>query len=101
VSVRLMARTLRGLEDIAAREIEERGLGTVQQRRHREVWFTARRPDPRLLGLRTVDDLFLLAAVVTDADTPRPTWPPSPGWPARHPCPPCSGTGSDVAGGRR
>lgn len=62
--VRLLARTLRGLEDIAAREIAERGLGRVQRSRHREVWFTADRPDPRQLDLRTIDDLFLLAAVI-------------------------------------
>ncbi|MGI5120887.1 methyltransferase domain-containing protein [Marinactinospora thermotolerans] len=61
MAVRLMARTLRGLEDVAAREIEERGLGRVERLRHREVWYTAPRPD---LGLRTVDDLFLLAGVV-------------------------------------
>ncbi|GAA3736427.1 23S rRNA G2445 N2-methylase RlmL [Spinactinospora alkalitolerans] len=75
MAVRLMARTLRGLEDIAAREIEEQGLGEVEYLRHREVWCAAAAPDPRLLGLRTVDDLFLLAAVIdgvghTKADLP-------------------------------
>jgi 23S rRNA G2445 N2-methylase RlmL len=59
-----MARTLRGLEEVAAREIAERGLGEVEHRRHREVWFTAADPDSRLLDLRTADDLFLLAGVV-------------------------------------
>ncbi|RCV47445.1 RNA methyltransferase [Marinitenerispora sediminis] len=59
-----MARTLRGLEDVCAREVAERGHGEVRRLRHREVWFAADRPDPRLLGLRTVDDLFLLAGVV-------------------------------------
>lgn len=59
-----MARTLRGLEDVAAREIEERGLGTVERLRHREVWFASEAPDARLLHLRTVDDVFLLAATL-------------------------------------
>ncbi|WP_235926294.1 methyltransferase domain-containing protein [Actinokineospora pegani] len=66
MAVRLLARTLRGLEDVAAGELAERGLGEVQSSRHREVWFTAARPDPRLLDLRTVDDLFLLARVLED-----------------------------------
>lgn len=64
MAVRLLARTLRGLEDVAAMEVARRGLGRVTHSRHREVWFTTDRADPRLLDLRTVDDLFLLAAVV-------------------------------------
>ncbi|TDC67357.1 methyltransferase domain-containing protein [Micromonospora sp. KC207] len=63
MTVRFMARTLRGLEEVAAQEIEERGLGRVEHRRHREVWFSAASAEPRLLDLRTVDDLFLLVAV--------------------------------------
>lgn len=66
VAVRLMARTLRGLEDVAADEVVERGFGRIQHRRHREVWFYADGADHRLLDMRTVDDLFLLAAVVED-----------------------------------
>ncbi|MDP9640879.1 23S rRNA G2445 N2-methylase RlmL [Actinopolyspora lacussalsi] len=62
--MRLLARTLRGLEDVAAREIDEFGFGRVEHSRHREVWFTTDRPDPRLSDLRTVDDLFLLAEVI-------------------------------------
>ncbi|MFV2109746.1 methyltransferase domain-containing protein [Micromonospora sp. LOL_015] len=64
MAVRLLARTLRGLEDVAAREIAQRGLGRVTHSRHREVWFTADHADARLLDLRTIDDLFLLAAVI-------------------------------------
>ncbi|WP_017540880.1 methyltransferase domain-containing protein [Nocardiopsis halophila] len=59
-----MARTLRGLEEVSAREIEERGFGTVERLRHREVWFASEAPDARLLDLRTVDDVFLLAATL-------------------------------------
>ncbi|WP_433871556.1 methyltransferase domain-containing protein [Saccharopolyspora sp. CA-218241] len=66
MTVRVLARTLRGLEDVAAEELTGRDLGRVERTRHREVWFTADRPDPRLLDLRTVDDLFLLADVVDD-----------------------------------
>ena len=64
LGARLMARTLRGLEEVSAREIEERGLGTVERLRHREVWFSSEAPGPRLLDLRTVDDVFLLAATL-------------------------------------
>ncbi|WP_245266939.1 methyltransferase domain-containing protein [Saccharomonospora piscinae] len=64
MSIRVLARTLRGLEDVAAREITERGLGRVELTRHREVWFTTDRPGARLLDLRTADDVFLLAAAV-------------------------------------
>ncbi|MDA2803441.1 methyltransferase domain-containing protein [Nocardiopsis suaedae] len=64
MGARLMARTLRGLEEVSAREIEERGLGTVERLRHREVWFSSEDPGPRLLDLRTVDDVFLLAAAL-------------------------------------
>ncbi|GAB7042981.1 MULTISPECIES: methyltransferase domain-containing protein [Catenuloplanes] len=66
MAVRLLARTLRGLEEVAAAEVTGRGLGRVDRSRHREVWFTADRADPHLLDLRTVDDLFLLAASVDD-----------------------------------
>ncbi|WP_178063220.1 methyltransferase domain-containing protein [Micromonospora carbonacea] len=67
VTVRFLARTLRGLEEVAAREVAGRGCG-VEHQRHREVWFRASRPEPSLLDLRTVDDLFLLAGVTEDAD---------------------------------
>ncbi|WP_018681412.1 methyltransferase domain-containing protein [Actinokineospora enzanensis] len=62
--MRFLARTLRGLEDVAAREIA--GFGRVRRERHREVWFSAPEPDPRLLGLRTIDDLFLLVAAIDE-----------------------------------
>lgn len=62
MGVRLLARTLRGLEEIAAQEITSRGLGVVKRLRHREVHFSCEEPDSRLLELRTVDDVFLVAA---------------------------------------
>ncbi|NUW30643.1 methyltransferase domain-containing protein [Nonomuraea sp. SMC257] len=39
-------------------------LGVVRRLRHREVWFEAAEPGPDLLGLRTADDVLLVAAVV-------------------------------------
>lgn len=64
MGVRLLARTLRGLEEIAAEEITSRGLGTVERTRHREVYFRSASPDDRLPSLRTVDDVFLVAATL-------------------------------------
>lgn len=63
-TVRLMARTLRGLEDVAAQEIERSGVGSVDSKRHREVWFTATSDPSRVSDLRTVDDVFVLGSVV-------------------------------------
>ncbi|NUT98912.1 MAG: methyltransferase domain-containing protein [Saccharothrix sp.] len=60
-AVRLVARTVRGVESLAAREIS--GVGVVESVGHREVWFSAV-PGPAVLGLRCVDDVFLVAAVV-------------------------------------
>ncbi|GAA0219624.1 hypothetical protein GCM10010492_17070 [Saccharothrix mutabilis subsp. mutabilis] len=59
--MRLLARTVRGLEAVAAREVA--GVGVVESSGHREVWFSAV-PGPAVLGLRCVDDVFLVAAVV-------------------------------------
>ncbi|MEU3712640.1 methyltransferase domain-containing protein [Streptomyces catenulae] len=80
MGVRLLARTLRGVEEVCAQEITARGLGTVERLRHREVWFTAEEPDARLLDLRTADDVFLVATVIrgvghTKADLARFTQP--------------------------
>jgi tRNA (guanine6-N2)-methyltransferase len=62
--VRLLARTIHGLEPVVADELLQRGLGRVERVRHREVWFTTPRLGPELLTVRTADDLFVLAAVV-------------------------------------
>lgn len=60
--MRLVARTVRGVEAVAAQEIA--GVGVVESLGHREVWFSAV-PGPAVLGLRCVDDVFLVAAVVS------------------------------------
>jgi 23S rRNA G2445 N2-methylase RlmL len=57
-AARLVARCVRGIEDVLAEEV--RGIGTVQAVGHREVRFTAR-PGPAVLGLATADDVFVIA----------------------------------------
>ncbi|MCM6773887.1 methyltransferase domain-containing protein [Nocardia sp. CDC159] len=61
MSIRLVARCLRGLESVVAAEILRLGLGTVTEMSHREVHFHTSRPDPMIIRLRTADDVFLLA----------------------------------------
>jgi tRNA (guanine6-N2)-methyltransferase len=65
---RLVARTVRGIESVLAREIEADGLGTVEQLGHREVWFRHDDSDQRVLDLRCADDVFLVGASVPGID---------------------------------
>lgn len=60
----VVARAVRGIEPLVAAEVHCRGLGTVRELRHREVWFETTAPSPALLALRTADDVLLAAAVV-------------------------------------
>ena len=60
-AARLVARTVRGLEGMLVTEILSGGLGEVLEVGHREVRFSGR-AGRGLLGLRTADDLFVLAA---------------------------------------
>ncbi|ONI81931.1 hypothetical protein ALI22I_37735 [Saccharothrix sp. ALI-22-I] len=64
-AARLVARTVRGIEDVVAAEIRHRELGRVDHIGHREVWFRCADPSPDVLTLRTADDVFLVAAEVT------------------------------------
>lgn len=57
-----VARSVRGLEPLVAAEIENSRLGRVHGLRHREVWFEPE--GSGLTGLRTADDVLLVAAVV-------------------------------------
>lgn len=57
---RLVARTVRGIEELVAAEVA--AIGRVERIRHREVWFTAQ-PGPAVLSLRTADDVFLVGRV--------------------------------------
>jgi 23S rRNA G2445 N2-methylase RlmL len=56
---RLLVRTVRGIELIAAREVRERLAVSCTELGHREVRFRAGLT-PTLLDLRTVDDAFLI-----------------------------------------
>ncbi|MGW0519996.1 methyltransferase domain-containing protein [Crossiella sp. NPDC003009] len=55
-AARLVARTVRGLEQVVAEEV--RPLGPVDFQGHREVWFRAE-PTPAVLGSRCADDVLL------------------------------------------
>ncbi|GIH96979.1 methyltransferase domain-containing protein [Planobispora siamensis] len=66
-----MARCVHGLEPILAEEILELGLGTITRMGPREVHFRTRGPQPRVTGLRTADDVFLLAARCEDVGAAR------------------------------
>lgn len=59
---RLVARTVRGLEQVVADEV--RGLGFVERIGYREVWFRCAEPDPAVLALRCADDVLLHAVAV-------------------------------------
>ncbi|RGA05781.1 RNA methyltransferase, partial [Microbispora triticiradicis] len=64
-----MARCVHGLEPTLAAEILRRGLGVITHIGHREVRFRASRLPA--LGLRTADDVFLLAAQGPDVGASR------------------------------
>ncbi|MBW4716438.1 methyltransferase domain-containing protein [Saccharothrix sp. SC076] len=61
--MRLLARTVLGVEALAAAEVAE--FGVVRRIAPREVWWTCPEPGPHVLGLRCADDLFLPAAAVS------------------------------------
>jgi 23S rRNA G2445 N2-methylase RlmL len=69
VGVRLVARTVRGVESILAEEIRAGGFGTVERLGHREVWFS--HASDRVLELRCADDVFLVGATVRGIDRSR------------------------------
>jgi len=62
----LVARTLRGVEYLAADEIRDRGIGSVERIGHREVHLRAADPVRAVTALRTADDVLLVAAVTDD-----------------------------------
>lgn len=64
MAARLVARTVRGIEDVVATEIRHRKLGRIDHIGHREVLFRCVEPSAAL-ALRTADDVFLVAAEVT------------------------------------
>lgn len=65
-AARLVARCVSGLETAVIDEILTAGLGTIAAVGHRTVEFVAGRVEPGVLGLRTADDVFLVAGRVPD-----------------------------------
>jgi tRNA (guanine6-N2)-methyltransferase len=59
---RLVARAVRGIEDLLADEVRSRGVGVVDWIGHREVHITTAKPATALTALSTADDVLLLAA---------------------------------------
>src|SRR5262245_41291092 len=67
MSVRYFAITTRGLEDVAQAEIEQQLPGVrIVERAYRRVIFEHHGAPARLLGLRTVDDVFVAAGALDD-----------------------------------
>jgi tRNA (guanine6-N2)-methyltransferase len=65
----LVARCVHGLEATVAAEILQLGLGVITHLGHREVHFRTCRSRSQATGLRTADDVFLLAARCADPGT--------------------------------
>ncbi|HIM56548.1 MAG TPA: methyltransferase domain-containing protein [Candidatus Latescibacteria bacterium] len=74
-STAYFARSNRGLEWVAAAEISGRLGAPVTAIRHRQIHFELPSPDPALLDLRTVDDVFISCGTVTDIDHTRASLP--------------------------
>ena len=70
-----MARSVRGLEWIAAAEIQGRLGACISAVDHREIHFQLSGPDPRLRDLRTVDDIFLSCGSIAGLDHRRDSLP--------------------------
>lgn len=77
---RLVARSVRGLEWIAADEVATALPAMRIYLSPREIRFEPPTLDERVLGLRTVDDLFLVSGAPGSWVTPRMC---HPGWQAR------------------
>ena len=69
--ISLFARTLRGIESIAAAEIEQRCGATITEIRHREIRFQLDALTPGLLELGSVDDVFVTCGIVNEVDHTR------------------------------
>jgi 23S rRNA G2445 N2-methylase RlmL len=65
----LLARTIRGLENISGREISDNGWGALESVSHREVFFRPSHANSEVLDLRTVDDVFLVVHVAQEVGT--------------------------------
>jgi tRNA (guanine6-N2)-methyltransferase len=69
--ISLFARTIRGIESIAAAEIEQRCGANVTEIRHREIRFQLDALKPGLLDLGSVDDVFLTFGTINEVDHTR------------------------------
>jgi tRNA (guanine6-N2)-methyltransferase len=69
----VFARTIRGIEWIAAAEIEKRCDATITEIRHREIRFQVQTLGTGLLDLGSVDDVFLTCSVMEGLDHTRST----------------------------
>lgn len=69
--ISFFARTIRGIESIAAGEIEQRCGASITDIRHREIRFHLDALKPGLLDLGSVDDVFLTCGIVNDVDHTR------------------------------
>jgi 23S rRNA G2445 N2-methylase RlmL len=69
--ISLFARTIRGIESIAAAEIEQRCGAAITEVRHREIRFQLDALKPGLLDLGSVDDVFLTCGVINEVDHTR------------------------------
>jgi 23S rRNA G2445 N2-methylase RlmL len=69
------ARSTRGLEWVAAAEISGRLGAQVTSIQHRQIHFELPSPDPALLDLRVVDDVFLSCGTIADIDHTRASLP--------------------------
>lgn len=69
------ARTARGLEWVAAAEISGRLGAAITAIQHRQIHFELPSPDPALLDLRTVDDVFISCGTITGIDHTRASLP--------------------------
>ena len=67
----LFARTIRGIEEIAAAEIEQRCGARISEMRHREIRFELDALKPGLLNLGSVDDIFLTSGIINEVDHTR------------------------------
>ena len=66
-----IARTLRGIETIAASEIQHIFQVKKSKIEHREVWFSASIENPDDFLLQSIDDLFILMKQINGVDHTR------------------------------
>ena len=69
--LKFIARTLRGIESIAASEIQRNFPSASPQIGHREVRFSAELNQPETINLKTIDDLFILIKEIKGVDHTR------------------------------